>query len=210
MVVRTVVAETPLSGSFTEIGGWKAAASRPLTAWFRRTHELRRRWRNLQAHARLAADIRQELDPTIVVLGPVQVHGTARFHLGRDLMLYPDLYLETQAAGSITIGEGCVLSTGVHLVSMASIQIGRGTMIGEYASIRDANHIRLPGMPLRHAGHSARAIVLGEEVWIGRGAAVLAGVTIGDGATVGANAVVTRDVPPGAVVAGVPARPLSR
>ena len=61
---------------------------------------------------------------------------------------------------------------------------------------------------VRDAGHRARAIHIGSEVWIGRGAAVLAGVTIGDGATVGANAVVTRDVAPGAVVGGVPAVPL--
>jgi acetyltransferase-like isoleucine patch superfamily enzyme len=49
---------------------------------------------------------------------------------------------------------------------------------------------------------------IGRGVWIGRGAAVLAGVRIGDGAVVAANAVVTRDVAAGAVVGGVPARPL--
>lgn len=182
----------------------------PFTAWFRHTHELRRRWRNLQAHARLSAVTGNTLAPSVVVLGEAQVHGTANIRFGTDLMLYPGIYLETQEAGAITIGDGCVLSTGVHVVSMARIQIGRGTMIGEYASLRDANHLRAPGVPMRYAGHSARPIVLGEEVWIGRGAAVLAGVSIGNGATVGANAVVTRDVPPGAVVAGVPARPIQR
>ena len=64
------------------------------------------------------------------------------------------------------------------------------------------------GSPVAHRGHEAQAINIGREVWVGRGAAILAGVTIGDRATVGANAVVTRDVAPGAVVGGVPARPL--
>jgi acetyltransferase-like isoleucine patch superfamily enzyme len=80
-------------------------------------------------------------------------------------------------------------------------------MIGEYASVRDANHRRGAG-PLRESGHTCAAITIGRQVWIGRGAAVLAGVHIGDGAVVAANAVVTRDVPAGAVVGGVPARPL--
>ncbi len=186
----------------------KAILGLPLTHFFRVTREGRRLLRNLRAHAMLSAEIGTRLDPTVVVLGQVQVHGTARIQLGRDLMLYPDLYLETQASGSITIADGCVLSTGAHVVSMASIQIGRGTMIGEYASLRDANHVRAAGKPMRHAGHRAKPIVLGEEVWIGRGAIVLGGVTIGDGATVGANAVVTKDVPAGATVAGVPARPI--
>jgi acetyltransferase-like isoleucine patch superfamily enzyme len=186
----------------------KQAAALPLIALFRRTEELRRRWRNISAHARLSAALRTVVHPSVNILGEPQVLGTRRIRLGADLMLYPNIYLETQDSGVIEIGEGCVLSTGVHIVAMDRVEIGRGTMIGEYASIRDANHIRQPGKPIRHAGHHARPIIIGDEVWIGRGAAILAGVTIGDGATVGANAVVTRDVFAGATVVGVPARPL--
>jgi acetyltransferase-like isoleucine patch superfamily enzyme len=81
-------------------------------------------------------------------------------------------------------------------------------MIGEYTSIRDANHRFGEGAAIRDSGYEAKPIEIGANVWIGRGATVLAGVRIGDNAVVGANAVVTRDIPAGAVAVGVPARPL--
>jgi acetyltransferase-like isoleucine patch superfamily enzyme len=163
----------------------------------------------LWAYARLQAALPQgRLDADTVVLGHAELHGTRRIRLGRRLYLYRDLHLETQGEGEIAIGDGVVISRGAHLVSFARIRIGAGSMIGEYASIRDANHRAVAGVPLRESGHDARPVEIGREVWIGRGVTVLPGVSIGDGAVVGANAVVTRDVPSGARVAGVPARPI--
>jgi len=163
---------------------------------------LRRAW----AHARLAARIDAPLDPSVVILGVPEVHGTGRIRCGRRLYLYRELYFETQEQGRIVIGDDVVLSRGVHLVAFAAITIGDGAMIGEYTSVRDANHRFGGGAAIRDSGHDARPIVIGRNAWIGRGVTVLPGVTIGEAAVVGANAVVTRDVPPGAVVAGVPAK----
>lgn len=180
----------------------------PLAAVIRRASKpLRRLWN----HARLRESLGTAIDPSIVVLGLPEIHGSARIRLGRELFLYPGLYLETQGSGTISIGDGVVLSRGVHLVAFDGIEIGAGSMIGEYTSIRDANHrtdvIGDVGT-LRHSGHDSRAIRIGREVWIGRGVAVLAGVQIGDGAVIGANAVVTHDIPARSVAAGVPARVL--
>ncbi len=179
-------------------------ALQPL-AWL--AHALGPGLRRLWAHAHLASGLKSPLHRSVVIDGPVELRGTRRITLGQHLYVYPDQYWETQAGGALQIGDGVVLSRGVHLVAFAGVQIGAGTMIGEYASVRDANHRRGAG-GLRDSGHDAAPITIGRGVWIGRGAAVLAGVSIGDGAVVAANAVVTRDVAAGAVVGGVPARPL--
>lgn len=82
-------------------------------------------------------------------------------------------------------------------------------MIGGGALICGVNHGHTRrDIPMRQQDFEAAPIVIGQDVWIGMGAIILPGVTLGDGAIVGAGAVVTSDVSPGAVVSGVPARVL--
>ena len=184
----------------------KFSLSHLIAVVLRDSTALRTRWCRIWAHAYLAANIRHPLPASVVILGKPEVYGTGNILIGSDVLLYPNVYLETQGDGSITIANDVVVSSGTHIVSRASVTIGQGTMIGESTSIRDANHTRTVGKSLRGSDDIATPIVVGKEVWIGRGVAVLKGVTIGDYATVGANAVVNRDVPSHTVAAGVPAR----
>ena len=136
-----------------------------LSAVFRITTGLRRNLRRIQSHALLSSRLTTPLDVSIVVMGPPEVHGTGKVRFGCDALIYPGLYLETDEVGSIEIGDRVVLSRGVHIVARAGITIGHGTMIGEYSSIRDANHAHVPGVKIREAGHESRPIWIGAEVW---------------------------------------------
>jgi acetyltransferase-like isoleucine patch superfamily enzyme/GT2 family glycosyltransferase len=188
-------------------GGIKAVLAALLSplAWLRRVPGERvvRLW----SIARLQEGCGRRVHPSNVVLGPVELHGTRNIHLGCDALIYPGVYLETQGQGEIHLGDGVVLSRGVHIVAFARVTLGAGAMVGEYSSLRDANH-RLSDTSIRHSGHDSAPIQVGRNVWIGRGAVVLKGVQLGDSCVVAANAVVTRNVPAGARVGGVPAKPL--
>jgi maltose O-acetyltransferase len=101
--------------------------------------------------------------------------------------------------GRVFLNAGCVI------LDTAPVHIGDGTLIGPAVQIYCAEHHKDPVLRARGL-EIARPVTIGRDVWIGGGAIILGGVTIGDGAVVGAGSVVTKDVPPGATVAGNPAR----
>ena len=204
---ESVRSEIPVRRSGVGLKGLAILALSPFTiASIRLRGTFGRAW----AHALLARQTKSSVPLSLVILGTAEIQGTGRVKFGENLLLYRELYFETQEAGSIMIGDDVVISRGAHIVSFDRIEIGAGTMIGEYSSIRDANH-RVGGPNLvRYSGHDAKPIKIGRNVWIGRSVAVLPGVTIGDNAVIGANAVVTHDIPDFAVAVGVPARAISK
>lgn len=112
----------------------------------------------------------------------------------------------------ISIGDGCMFGPDMHITAVNSIQIGKNVRTGKSVLISDNSHGDPEDTALRDIAPNARpiyskgAIVIGDNVWIGEKAAILAGVTIGEGAIIGANAVVTKNIPPYSIAAGIPAR----
>jgi acetyltransferase-like isoleucine patch superfamily enzyme len=138
--------------------------------------------------------------------GRCSVHNTGEIRIGsRFLMTARTVRGEMVAhpGGRIEIGDCVYVNYGCSISAHRLVRIGDGCLIGQYALIMDSDY---------HSAddHSSlgevRPVVIGDRVWIGARATVLKGVTIGDGACVAAGSVVTRDVPAGATVAGVPAR----
>lgn len=109
---------------------------------------------------------------------------------------------------NIALGDDVFLNFNCVILDIVAVSIGDATQIGPGVQILTADHPRDPGQR-RDGLEFGRPITIGRNVWIGGGALVMPGVTVGDDAIIGAGSVVTRDVPAGATVAGNPARVLS-
>lgn len=129
--------------------------------------------------------------------------------------------------GSITLGEHCELGEGVVVdtwggtVTLArevflgpfvviyghgGVSIGERTLVAMHSRILSSNHAVPPfGTDIRSQPDVLLTTAIGRDVWLGAGVTVLGGVNIGDGCVVGAGAVVTKSLPPGAIAMGVPA-----
>ncbi len=120
------------------------------------------------------------------------------FHVAWDVVIHgPDRF---------EAGDYVYLGPCVEVAPL--VRIGNYTSLSSYVVITGNDHrFDVPGTPIRFSGRPESVVTcIGHDVLIGHGAVIMRGVTIGNGAIVGAGAVVTRDVPPYAVVAGVPAK----
>jgi len=113
--------------------------------------------------------------------------------------------------GDIVLGDHVNIGFQSEIFSGSSVRVGRHGLFAAYTYLVGGGHdFDRVGVPVLDQGRTSRGIVLGENVWLGTGTKVLDGVTIGRDVVVGANAVVTEDLPDGAVAVGIPARVLRR
>lgn len=154
------------------------------------------------------------------LLGLSHIALASDFHAGDALWLEAVVrYGEQSFNPALSVGPHARLSDNVHIACLDRVTIGAHLLCGSRVLISDHAHGGYNGSPndsdpaeppAHRALRSAGPIVIGNNVWLGDGVAVLAGARIGDGAVIGANAVVTGEIAAGVVAAGLPARPIRR
>jgi acetyltransferase-like isoleucine patch superfamily enzyme len=179
-------------------------AARPAAMLLRVFTRMQKNWGRIYYTLRLMAQV-SDMDASVECDGPVRVSGTAAITMGPRCRLGAETELQTNGAGSIVLGSDIRINRGCTIVSYARVSIGDFAIIGEYVTIRDANHGMKTDEPMRYQPHTSAPVCIGTDVWVGRGACILPGVSIGAGAVIGANSVVTHDIPGLAIAAGMPA-----
>ena len=171
--------------------------------WYERNHQLRRRLR-INAHmARIGAFVRYPVEGELL-----EALDEGRLKIGEGTLLEPGCWITLAPDAEISIGRGCFLNRETMLAAYERITIGDHVMFANGCFVGDSAHrYDDPTRPITEQGFKPGGEVrIGSNVWLGVHCVVTPGVTIGDRAVVGANSVVTKDIPPGVIAAGVPAR----
>lgn len=112
----------------------------------------------------------------------------------------------TKPNPKVYIGNNTVIGRHCMITAKNLICLGDNVLLGAYVQIIDTSHGVNAGQVIRDQTADIGEVVIGNDVWIGAGAKVLMNCHIGDGAVIGANAVVTGDIPRNAIAVGIPAR----
>ena len=120
-------------------------------------------------------------------------------------------YNDKRFSPVIEFGEGCTVEQGLHLTCAHHVSIGRNTAIAAYVTISDIHHpYENVAIPIEKQDIKVSEVVIGDDCKIYNGAVITPGVHLGKHVTIGANAVVTSDIPDFCVAVGAPARIIKR
>jgi acetyltransferase-like isoleucine patch superfamily enzyme len=134
----------------------------------------------------------------------VRFWGPVSIHIGERCGLFDDVAI--WGRGTLRIGDRSTLGHGTVVAVQESVEIGRDVMVAGRCYILDVDHgFARQDVAVSRQDLRIEPVRIEDDVWVGAGSAILRGVTIGRGAIIGANSVVTRDVPPYTIAAGNPA-----
>ncbi len=122
--------------------------------------------------------------------------------MGDESTIYP--FVMIHEPEHVRIGARCAIAEFVHIWGSGGITIGNDVLIASHAAITSVTHD--PKARCFRETTVRKAVEIGDNVWIGAGAIILPGISIGMGSIIGAGAVVTKSVPPGTLIVGVPGK----
>jgi acetyltransferase-like isoleucine patch superfamily enzyme len=133
-----------------------------------------------------------------------------RLEVGEHVLFEPGVWLTASERGRIRIGSGSFLNLGVMVAAEDLVEIGPHCMFANGCFVSDAEHrFDDPEAPVPSQGFTSKGPTrIGADVWCGANVVITSGVTVGERCVIGANSVITRDLPPRTIAAGAPARVL--
>jgi acetyltransferase-like isoleucine patch superfamily enzyme len=135
-----------------------------------------------------------------------------RLQIGPEVLLEPGVWITAPDDARVRIGAGSFLNLGVMVAAQELVEIGEHCMLANGCFVSDANHRHDdPQKPITWQGFDSKGPTrIGNNCWLGANVVVTSGVNIGERSVIGANSVVTHDVAPFTVAAGIPARVIKR
>lgn len=133
-----------------------------------------------------------------------------RLEVGEHVLFEPGVWLTAPSPGRIRIGQGTFLNLGVMIASAGLVEVGEHCMFANGCFVTDADHrFDDPERPVPWQGFTSKGPTrVGDNVWCGAHVVITGGVTVGERSVIGANSVVTHDIPPFSIAAGAPAKVL--
>ncbi len=165
-------------------------------------------WNRLAIHREL---MRREAFVRWPVQGNVlEALDDGRLTIGEQTLLEPGCWLTIDDDARLEIGSGTFLNMGCMVAVQDRVSIGDHTMFANHCFVSDSGHrYDDPDLPVTWQGFESKGPTrIGSNCWFGVGCVVTSGVTVGERCVIGANSVVTRDLPPRSIAAGVPAQVL--
>ena len=131
-----------------------------------------------------------------------------RARIGPSVLIEPGCWFTLPGAAELDVGEGTFINIGCMIAVSGNVSIGKHCMFANHCFVTDADHrFDDPELPITWQGFTSKGpVTIGDNCWFGTNCVVTSGVTIGERTVVGANSVVTRDLPAGVIAAGAPAK----